>query len=142
MNLRMMLVVGFVLGVMGCAEKEQVQSEPLDEAPMAAAPKTVNEVWQNEEFVAHMHDHAEKLDELNFALADGDLDAAKASANWLSTHDTNSDVQSDWMPYLYGMREEAEAVENAPDVAAAQAAAQRITVQCQECHAAVGISTQ
>ena len=86
-----------------------------------------------------MHVHAEKLEALNFALADGDLEAAKESANWLSTHDTESEIQSDWLPHLYRMRAEAEAVEAAPDIEMAQAAAQRITVQCQQCHAAVGI---
>jgi hypothetical protein len=89
-----------------------------------------------------MHLHADNLDDLNFALADGDLEAAKTSANWLSTHDTDSDVQPDWMPYLYSMRTEAEAVEAAPDLATARTAAERITAQCQECHAAVGINTQ
>ena len=140
MKWHMILVIGFVLSVTGCAEKEQ---GAMDEAQMpaseAAAPAAVNELWQNEAFVAHMHVHAEKLDELNFALADGDLEAAKESANWLATHDTESEIQSDWLPHLYRMRAEAEAVEAAPDIEMAQAAALRITVQCQKCHAAVGI---
>jgi hypothetical protein len=137
MIFRVILVVGFILGMAGCAEKEQAASE---EAPMTAADATaIDPVWRNESFVAHMHEHAEKLDDLNFALADGDLETAKTSANWLSTHDTDSDIQSDWLPYLYSMRTEAEAVEAAPDIATAQAAAQRITAQCQQCHAAVGI---
>jgi hypothetical protein len=140
MKLLMILFVGLSLGAAGCAEKEQ---ESTDEAPMttpeAGSPVAVDEVWQNASFVEHMHLHAERLDDLNFALADGDLVAAKASANWLSTHDTDSDIQSDWLPHLYRMRSEAEAVEAAPDIATAQAAALRITAQCQECHAAVGI---
>jgi len=140
MKWHMILVIGFVLSVTGCAEKEQGS---MDEAQMpaseAALPTAVDEVWQNEAFVAHMHLHAEALDDLNFALADGDLEAAKASANWLSTHDTESEIQSDWLPHLYRMRAEAEAVEAAPDIEMAQAAALRITVQCQQCHAAVGI---
>jgi mono/diheme cytochrome c family protein len=89
-----------------------------------------------------MHVHAEKLDELNFALADGDLEAAMTPAYWLSRHETASDVQSEWMPFLYGMRTEAEAVETAPDLAAARAAAERINAHCQGCHAAVGIDIQ
>ena len=44
------------------------------------------------------------------------------------------------MPHLYRMREKAEAVEAAADIETAQAAAMQITIQCQECHAAVGIS--
>ena len=49
------------------------------------------------------------------------------------------------MPHLYRMRSEAEAVEAAPDIdtarhGTARDAAMRITTQCQECHATVGIS--
>jgi hypothetical protein len=121
-------------------------SEPVDEAPMTApepvAPTAGNEIWQNESFRKHMHLHAEKLDDLNYALADGDLEAAKSPANWLAGHDTVSDVQTDWLPHLYGMRTEAEAVETAPDLATARAAAARINVQCQDCHVAIGINTQ
>lgn len=133
MNLHMIMVVGFVLSVTGCAEKEQALSEQVDEAQMttaaAVAPAAGNEVWRDDSFLKHMHLHAEKLDDLNYALADGDLEAAKTPANWLSTHDTNSDVQSDWLPHLYRMRTEAEAVETAPDLATARAAAKRINTQ-------------
>lgn len=139
MKLHVVMIVGLVLGIAACAEKEEAPAE----AASAPAPDPVAiEVWRNESFVEHMHLHAEKLDELNFALADGDLAAARTSADWLSTHDTDSDIQADWMPHLYRMRTEAEAVKAAPDIDTAQAAAMRITAQCQECHAAVGISTQ
>lgn len=143
MKLHMIVIVGVTLSVMGCAEKAEVSSEPMDEGSAAAAAAVTagDEIWRNEAFVDHMHVHAERLDDLNFALADGDLEAAKASANWLSTHDTNADIQSDWLPFLYGMRNEAEAVEAAPDIATAQAAAQRITAKCQECHTAVGLGS-
>ncbi len=146
MNLHMILVVGFFLSVTGCGEKEQVISEPVDEAPMTApeavAPATGNESWQNDSFLKHMHRHAEKLDDLNYALADGDLEAAMTPAYWLSRHDTDSDVPQEWLPHLYGMRTEAEAVEAAPDLATARAAAERINAQCQGCHAAAGINNQ
>jgi len=146
MNLHMILVVGFVLSVTGCAEKEQVMSEPVDEAPKTApeavAPTAGNETWRNDSFLKHMHLHAEKLDDLNYALADGNLEAAKTPAFWLSRHDTVGDIQSDWLPYLYSMRTEAEAVETAPDLTTARAAAERINAQCQGCHAAAGISTE
>ncbi len=150
MKLHMILVVGFVIGMMGCAEKEQAQSEPMDEAPMTP-PEAVaileedqlvleDELWRNASFIEHMHLHAEHLDELNYALEDGDLEAAKTPANWLSTHDTDSDIDSDWLPYLYGMRTAAEAVETASDLATARAAAMQINAQCLKCHTAVGVS--
>ncbi len=144
MKLHMIWVVGLVLSATGCGEKEQVMSEPMDEAsmstPEAAALTAEHEIWQNESFREHMHLHADNLDNLYFALADGDLDAAQESANWLATHDTNSDVQSAWLPYLYSMRTAAEAVEAAPDIATAQTAAEQITAHCQQCHTAVGVS--
>ena len=146
MNLHVILVAGLVLCVTGCAEKEQVMSEPGDEAPMTApevvAPTGGNEIWQNLSFRKHMHLHAEKLDDLNYALADDDLDAAMTPARWLSDHDTDTDIQSDWLPYLYGMRTEAKAIESATDLTTARAAAERISAQCQTCHAAVGINIQ
>ena len=146
MKLHMILVIGFVLTATGCAEKEQVLPEPVDEAtvtaPDAVAITAGNEIWRNDSFREHMHLHAEKLDDLNYALADGDLEAAKTPANWLAGHDTHNDVQSDWLPHLYRLRTEAAAVESAPDLATARAAADRISAQCQECHDAVGINTQ
>jgi hypothetical protein len=146
MNMHIILVVGFVLSVTGCAEKEQVNSDPVEEAPVTA-PEAVastagNESWRNDSFLKHMHRHAAKLDELNYALADDDLEAAMKPAYWLSRHDTASDVQPEWLPYLYRMRAEAKAVEVAPDLATARAAAKRINDQCQGCHAAAGINAQ
>jgi hypothetical protein len=144
MKLRMMLIVGIALGMTGCAEQEQPQPEAAAAAPAAPpeAAVVVDGIWENEAFVEHMHEHAEMLDELNFALSDGDLDKAKEQANWLANHDTNADIQSDWMPILYAMRTEAEAVTAAPDIETAQAAAERITVRCQECHTAANVRTR
>jgi cytochrome c556 len=142
MKLHLFLLLALVLGLAGCAEKDQPAAEAPMSAPEAARSEAAPEIWHNEAFVAHMHLHADTLDELNFALADGDLDAAKGSADWLATHDTDDNIQAEWMPYLYRMRTEAEAVVAAPDIDAAQAAALRITAQCQECHAAVGVNTQ
>ena len=146
MNSRVILMVGLVLCVMGCAEKEQVNSEPADAAskttPEAVAPATANESGRDASFLAHMHHHAEKFDELNFALADDNLEAAVIPARWLSRHDTVDDLPSDLMPYLYAMRTEADVVENATDLETARAAAERINTQCQGCHATAGINIQ
>ncbi len=138
MKIYTLLLAGFALIATGCAEKEQAAPESTDETQMTtpAASAAGNQARQNDAFLKHMHLHAEKLDDLNFALADGDLEAAKAPAYWLSRHDTVDDVRSDWMPYLYGMRTEAQAVEEAPDLATARAAAERISAKCQGCHTA------
>ena len=86
-----------------------------------------------------MHAHAEQLDNLNFALADGDLPRALTAAYWLSGHQEVSGIREEWRPYLDGMREAAKDIEEAKDLDAARAAAERINEQCQGCHAAAGV---
>lgn len=150
MKLHTLLIVGFALSMTGCAEKEQAVPEVVDEvqAPPAAAeapPATAEaapaktEEWMNDAFLKHMHRHADKLDDLNLALADGDLDAAITSANWLSRHDAVTGIPPKWQLYLEGMREAASAVGEASDLEAARLAAERITENCQGCHVTAGI---
>lgn len=93
----------------------------------------------NDAFLKHMHRHADELDDLNLALADGDLDAAKNSANWLSRHDAVTGIPSEWQLYLDGMRKAARAVGEATDLEAARLPAELITDNCQGCHIAAGI---
>ena len=144
MRLHRLLLVGLALSVTGCGEKQEAVPEPEEAAQMTApvTPVARNESWQNDTFLQHMHNHAEKLDDLNFALADDDLEAAMTPAYWLARHETVSDVQPEWQPFLDGMRAEARAVEEASDLEAARAAAERITIQCQGCHAAVGVAIE
>ena len=144
MKLQTILIVGLGLIVAGCGQTEQADPAPMDEAATAeaAAPWEVDDSWRTAEFMQHMHQHAEYLDELNFALAEGDLEAAMVPANWLASHETYTDVQSEWLPFLYGMRTEAEAVEAANDLVTARAAAARINAPCQACHASVGMGMQ
>ena len=87
-----------------------------------------------------MHAHAEQLDNLNFALADDDLEGAMTAAYWLSGHQEVSGLEEEWQPYLTGMRKAAQDVEEATDLEAARAAAERINEQCQGCHAAAGVN--
>lgn len=154
MKLRALWIVGFALGIVGCGEQQTEAPEPPGETPEAApaaeapateaeAPETAApEATVDETFLAHMHEHAEKLDDVNFALADDDLEAAKSPAYWLSRHDTVSGIPAEWRPFVEGMREAATDVENAADLDTARAAAARITENCQGCHAASGTTIQ
>ena len=120
---------------------EQAAETVLDEAavdPMAITPEQLKE-WVDAGFIDHMHMHAEQLDDLNFALADGDLEQAKIPATWLATHKTVRGLPAELEPYLAGMREAATAVNEADDVEAAKLAAQEIGVHCVACHTAAGV---
>ncbi len=141
MKLQTLLVFGLALSMTACAEKDQAATEVVDKAPAPAAeafPATT-EKWRNDEFLAHMHRHADYLDDLNIALAEGDIVAAMTPAYWLSRHDSVEGVPSEWQPYLDGMRAASLDVEKSKDLESARAASERITVQCQGCHAAAGI---
>ena len=148
MKLHVLLIVGFALGATGCEKQEQVAPEQADEAQTtapAAAPMAAEDAASEKKFyeyvgfLEHMHTHADQVDEINMALADGDLDAAKGPAAWLSRHKPASGIPSALQPHLAGMREAARDVENAPDLETAHTASLRVTRQCQACHAAAGI---
>jgi hypothetical protein len=143
MKLHTLLIVGFSLSMAGCAEKEQAVPEAVNDvqtpAPAAEASPAKIEEWMNDAFLKHMHRHADEVDDLNLALADGDLDAAIASANWLSRHDAVTGIPPEWQLYLDGMREAARAVGEASDPEAARLPAERITENCQGCHVAAGM---
>ena len=140
MKLHTLLIVGFVFVLTGCAEKEQAAPEVADEAqappPVADAPPMEK---RNDAFIDHMHRHADQLDSLNIALAEGDIVAAMTPAYWLSRHDSVEDVPAEWQQYIVGMREASLDVEKSNDLDTARAAAERITVQCQGCHAVAGV---
>jgi len=144
MKLQTLLIATLTLSIVGCAKEEQAVPDEADKAPAptTAAPPAEKKEWQNDAFIEHMHLHAEKLDDLNFALADGDLEGAMTPAYWLSGHETVSGVPSELLPYLYRMREAARAVEEATDLATAQIAAEEINEQCQGCHIAAEVTVE
>lgn len=119
---------------------------PADPSPAAAQPaadatKTRPEPIVDQAFIEHMHEHADKLDNLMFALDDGDLEAALTAAYWLGGHQSPEGIRPEWQPFLAGMREAALGVELATDIETARAAAGQISTHCQACHAAAGIVT-
>ena len=151
MKLQSLLIVGMALFVAGCAEKKEPAPEPAAEPapepqaaapaePAAETPSAEEEAARDEAFIDHMHAHADQLDNLNFALADDDLEGAMTAAYWLSGHQEVSGLKDEWRPFLEGMRDAAQAVEEAPDLEAARAAAERINDNCQGCHDAAGVN--
>jgi len=157
MKLHTLLLIGFAVGVAGCAEKEQAAPEP--ESEMEATEPAVSEVlvveeetavepdttyaqveeWRSEALLDHMHAHAEQLDDLNYALDDGNLERAMSSAYWLSRHETVKGLPEELQPIVDRMRAAARDVEAAEDLETARAAAQRIGAECQACHSAAEV---
>lgn len=142
MKARMYWTTVIALCAVACTE-QQPPPQPAEEAPTPAPVEESAQqmVIQDQGFIDHMHTHAEKMDELMFALADGDLDAAMTPAYWLGGHQSPEGIRAEWQPYLNGMREAALAVELATDLDTARAAAEQITAHCQACHAAAGVTT-
>ena len=164
MKLQVLLLIALAAGLAACAEKEQVAAptESETEAPdtvAAEVPETEamdaveDEVmddpdatyadvqeWRTEALLDHMHAHAEQLDDLNYALDDGDLFRASTSAYWLSRHETIKGLPEDLQPYVAGLREAAQVVEAAEDLDTAKAAAKDVGAACQACHEAAEVS--
>jgi len=143
MKLHVLLIIGLALSVTGCENKEQAAPEQVA-APAAESVTTVTPMAEMDSYeyagiLRHMHSHADRIDILNDALADDDLEAAKLPARWLWRHKTMVGVPDDWQPYLADMRQAARDVESATDLATARAAATRISENCQACHSAVGM---
>ena len=143
MKLQSLLIFGLALCVTACAEKKESAPEPAAEPtpePQAAPPAPIEQSSRDEAFIDHMHAHAEQLDNLNFALADDDLPGALTAAYWLSGHQEVTGIQEEWRPFLEGMREAAQAIEEANDIDEARVAAERINENCQGCHDAAGVN--
>jgi len=139
MKIHTLWITAIALCLGACSKQEPAEPQP-PENDQAAAPVEETTARFDEAFISHMHNHAAKLDDLMFALADGDLDAAATPAYWLSQHDTVDGVPEEWRAYVTSMRNAAYEVETATDLETARAAAEEISVQCQGCHAAAGIS--
>lgn len=144
MRFHALWVMAIMLGVAGCGQQDQPEAQqaesPAPAAAEAEAPEAaVSTAASKEEFINHMHAHAEQLDELMFALADGNLDGAMTPAYWLSSHDSVEGIPEDWLQFVVGMRTAAAEVEEATDLETARAAAERISEHCQACHTAAGV---
>lgn len=141
MHVRMLLLSAVALSALGCAREEPPARQAVDQpgAPEAVAEET--EAWKTDAFIQHMHLHANQLDKLNLALAEGDFDGAMTPAYWLSRHDEVDGIPLELQQYIEGMRAAAAEVEESTDFDTARAAAEHITVQCQGCHAAAGVDS-
>jgi len=142
MRVHTIWITAIALCLAACSKQEPVepQAPESDPATAAAEEAPVTEARFDEGFIKHMHQHAEKLDDLMFALADGDLEGAATPAYWLSQHETVDGVPEEWQNFVITMRNAAYEVETATDIETARAAATQISAQCQGCHTAAGVT--
>ena len=144
MKIATLWAIGIASLLAACGNEPPAGEPPVSaaaEEPVAVAepaPAPANPGY-DEEFIEHMHTHADRMDEMMFALDDGDLQAAMIPAYWLSRHNTVEGIPDEWQPFVTGMREGARAVEEATDLESARTAAEGISVHCQGCHAAAGV---
>lgn len=138
MRIRTLWVLAAAASLVACNRPEPVEETPAEEPAAAVEPEPVMPEF-DAAFIDHMHTHADHMDELMFALSDGDLETAASVAAWLSRHPAEERIPDDWMPYLDAMREAARRVESATDLDAAGTAAEQVSIHCQECHKAAGI---
>jgi mono/diheme cytochrome c family protein len=127
--------------LVACSRETPVEEAPA-EAPAEAPPEAMAPAEPDFDaaFIDHMHAHADHMDEVMYALDDGDLESAASTAVWLSRHHPEDRVPDEWLPYLQAMQESARAVVDATDLDTARAAAEQVSVHCQECHAVAGVS--
>jgi hypothetical protein len=135
MKLHALWIICLAAAIAGCAASENTAPQA---GPKSAAEQSKE--WQHSAFVDHMHAHADYLDDLNYALDDGDLERAKTPAYWLSRHKEVSGLPKDLQPYLKQMHVAAEDVGAAQDLDTARAAARRIAAACRACHKAAGVA--
>lgn len=150
MRIQLISMTAMALCLVACEKQQVPTEEPTATAPPDELSDMVTEAADQQEqaaavvdpaLVEHMHEHADKMDEIMFALEDNDLEGAAEAASWLGGHQTPEGISDEWRPYLLGMREAATSVELAPDIESARAAAEEISSHCQECHTAAGIVT-
>ena len=94
--------------------------------------------YESSVVAAHMTDHFYRVSELQRAVLNGDLDAARDPAAWLADHPTSAAVPAEWTEFLRPFRSAANRVLEARDVQAAATATAQVAGACGSCHESLG----
>ena len=86
------------------------------------------------EVVKHMHDHLAQVEDVQQAVVRGDLEHAKTAAQRFAEHKELENMPETVKPALEDMREAAEKVGQAGDLAAAGEATAHMVTACGSCH--------
>lgn len=90
----------------------------------------------------HMHEHWERITEIQAALIRGDLAAVREPAEYLAAHPTPAALPGQWEEYVGSMRAAARAAVEAKDFTAAATATSLMGNACGSCHMDNGIEVR
>lgn len=95
-----------------------------------------------ESLAQHMQDHFEQVTSVRTAIINGDLEAARAPAQWLAEHQAHEGLGEEWHVYVERIRQAARRVIASEEFDAAGYASAQMAVACGECHEANHITGQ
>ncbi|MGE5815899.1 MAG: hypothetical protein ACM36C_15525 [Acidobacteriota bacterium] len=87
----------------------------------------------------HMREHFARVYEVEAAVTRGDLEAVKAPAEWLASHDPSKELDKASASQVSTMREAARRAADAKDIPSAAAATGAMLAACGDCHRAAGV---
>lgn len=124
-RLSAIVALAIMLAVAGCG-KPADQGAQQAQTPQAAPPNVP----------AHMADHFTKVREIEESIIRGDLEAAKAPAQWIADHQETAGVPAGTDRQIKEMKAAAASVASSNDVANAAIAAANLVGACGSCHSA------
>ena len=127
----------FALLIIACGACGESTKPPVEQAlasaPAAAAAKPAENVGP------HMTDHFGKVREVEEAIIRGDIEAAKAPAQWIAEHQEVAGLPEGTENYVTEMRSAAKAVAASNDIGNAAVASAKAIATCGGCHAAAKV---
>jgi hypothetical protein len=112
------------LALTGCSSPQK-PAEPAKTAPA---------VTSRAEVQAHMSDHFTRVRAIEEAVIRGDLEAAKAPAQWIADHQETTGLPEGTTAQVAAMKDAAKAVAAAPDIPSAARGAAALVGACGDCH--------
>lgn len=87
----------------------------------------------------HMKEHFAKVREVEAAVVRGDLEGAKAPAEWLAAHESSKELDKASASQVASMRQAARQAADATDIKTAANATAAMLAACGDCHRAAGV---
>jgi len=122
------LTVPLALAV-GCSKPAEKAAAPVAKEATPAEVK------------AHMADHFVRVREIEEAVIRGDIDGAKAPAQWIADHQETTGLPGGSAVYVKTMKDAATSVATAADIDSAAKGAATLVGTCGNCHSAANVKT-